>query len=179
METVLDVLHVLSAVFLVGPMAVLPMVAMRDLRAGNGAQVGTLARSTFVFSVASLVVVVFGFGVLGGSDPKYHLTVGTPWILASLICYLVALAVTLGVVVPAMRQAAERVVPAVGAVVGARAGEADRIGAGEGAAGDTGMRPSSAPAAASGAGDYQRIAMSSGVASLLLVVVVVLMVWKP
>ena len=39
METLFAVLHVVSAVFIVGPMAILPMTAMRALRAGNAGQV--------------------------------------------------------------------------------------------------------------------------------------------
>ena len=38
METVLNVLHVLAAVFIIGPMAILPMTAMRAIRGGDGAQ---------------------------------------------------------------------------------------------------------------------------------------------
>ncbi|MGH3423874.1 MAG: DUF2269 family protein [Nocardioidaceae bacterium] len=105
METVLVVLHVLTAVFLVGPMAVLPMVALRDLRTGQGTQAAALGRSTFVFSVASVIVAILGFGVLGMSDPKYDLSVATPWVLASLIMYVVALVLDLAVVVPALRRA--------------------------------------------------------------------------
>lgn len=152
MHTALDVLHVVFAVFLVGPMAVLPMVALRDLRTGNAAHVGNLARSTNVFSILSLLVVVFGFGVLGTTEEKYDLSVGTPWVLASLICYLVALAVSLAVVVPALRQA----VP-----TGPTTDAGTTAGAGTRAAG------------------YSKVAMSSGVVSLLLLAVVVLMVWKP
>lgn len=106
MKTILDVLHVLTAVFLVGPMAVLPMTGMRLLRAGATSQVGGIAKSTNIFSLASLLVVVFGFGVLGMSDAKYDLSITTPWILISLIAYLAALAINIGVVVPALRQAA-------------------------------------------------------------------------
>lgn len=138
METALSVLHVLTAVFLVGPMAILPMVAMRDLRTGNGTQAATLGRSTNVFSLASLLVIVFGFGLIGVSD--YDLSVTTPWILASLIVYVLALALTLAVVVPALRGAAE-------------ASDRESI--------------------------YKRVAMSSGIATLLLIAAVVLMVWKP
>ena len=156
MKTVLDVLHVLAAVFLVGPMAVLPMSAMRALRSGDRAQLGSLARSTNVFSLASLLVVVFGFGVMGMSDPKFHLSITTSWILTSLVLYLVALAVNLALVVPALREAAA----APTAVA-----SATREGAGEGAGG--------------GSAGYQRIAMGSGLVSVLLVVVVILMVWKP
>jgi uncharacterized membrane protein len=152
MKTVLDVLHVLAAVFLVGPMAVLPMSAMRALRSGDRAQLGSLARSTNVFSLASLLVVVFGFGVMGMSDPKYHLSITTSWILTSLVLYLVALAVNLALVVPALREAAA-------------ASTAGASATGEGAGG--------------GSAGYQRIAMGSGLVSVLLVVVVILMVWKP
>jgi uncharacterized membrane protein len=141
METVLNVLHVLAAVFLVGPMAVLPMSAMRAIRVDDRAQVATLAQSTKVFSLASIIVVIFGFGVMGMSDPKYDLSITTPWILISLIAYLIALGLNLGIVVPALRAAAQE---------------------------STG-----------GSGRYGRIAMSSGVVSLLLILVVVLMASKP
>jgi hypothetical protein len=53
MDTVLSVLHVVTAVFLVGPMAVLPMTAMRAVRAGNGPMVELLGGSTRVFTLAS------------------------------------------------------------------------------------------------------------------------------
>jgi uncharacterized membrane protein len=144
MATLLNILHVAGAVFLVGPMAILPMTGMRALRAGDARQVSALARSTFVFSLMSLLVVVFGFGVMGLADEKFNLSIGTPWILWSLILYAVALVLNLLVVVPAMRTAAE----------GLEHGEAARTG-------------------------YGRIAGASGVATLLLVAVVVLMVWKP
>lgn len=147
METVLAALHVLSAVFLVGPMAILPMTAMRVLRTGDRTQVAGLARSTEVFSFASLAAVIFGFGVMGMSDPKYDLSITTSWILGSLVLYAVALALNLGVVVPAMRAAG-------------------------------GSEAQAAQASGKPAG-YSRIAMGSGLVSLLLVVVVVLMVWKP
>ena len=138
METAFNVLHVLAAVFLVGPMAILPMVAMRDLRTGNGAQAASLGRSTNVFSLLSLIVIFFGFGLMGVSD--HDLSITTSWILASLIVYVLALALTLAVVVPALRGAAE---------------STDRDSA------------------------YKRVAMSSGVVTLLLLAAVVLMVWKP
>lgn len=142
METLFAVLHVVSAVFIVGPMAILPMTAMRAVRAGNAGQVEVLAKSTNLISLLSLLVVFFGFGVMGLADKKYDLSITTPWILWSIILYVVALGLTLFLVVPTMRRAAE----------GIRGGAASR---------------------------YPAIAAGSGVASLLLVAVVVLMVWKP
>ncbi|MGO4691514.1 DUF2269 family protein [Glaciibacter sp. 2TAF33] len=148
METVLNILHVVTAVFIVGPMAILPMTAMRAIRAGNGSQVEVLAKSTNIFSLLSLVVVVFGFGVMGTADPKLNLSITTPWILWSIILYVIALGLTLFLVVPTMRKAAEAL------------------------AGSGGLATGAAPR-------YPAIAAGSGVASLLLVAVVVLMVWKP
>src|SRR6476661_1899666 len=90
MEALLATLHVVGAVFIVGPMAILPMTAMRAIRAGQGAQVAVLAKSTFVFSLLSLLVAALGFGVLGvSSQDEKHATISTPWVLASIISYAV------------------------------------------------------------------------------------------
>ena len=151
MDTLFSVLHVVGAVFIVGPMAILPMSAMRAIRAGNGAQVATLAKSTRIFSLLSLIVFVLGFALVGIADPKYNLSVTTPWVLASIILYVVAIVVSLAVVVPAMNRAA------AGTETTAVAGEA-------GATVKSG---------------YAAISAGSGIVSLLLVAVVVLMVWKP
>jgi len=106
MDTVLTVLHVVAAVFLVGPMAILPMTALRALRAGEWSMVSTLAASTRVFSLASLLVAVLGFGVVGTADKRFDLSVTTSWVLTSIILYVIALALSLAVVVPAMKRAA-------------------------------------------------------------------------
>jgi uncharacterized membrane protein len=143
MEALLATLHVVGAVFIVGPMAILPMTAMRAIRAGQGAQVAVLARSTFVFSLLSLLVAVLGVS----SEDEKHATISTPWVLVSIILYAVALALTLIAVVPSLRSAAEHLQdPAAQDLKSA---------------------------------DYRRIAIGSGVATLMLVVVVVLMAWKP
>jgi len=146
MNTLFNVLHVVAAVFIVGPMAILPMTAMRAVRGGNAQQVALLAKSTNVFSLLSLIVALLGFGLVGMADEKYNLSVTTPWVLWSIILYVIALGLTLFLVVPTMRRAAD-------ALEGAAAGSGDAR--------------------------YPAIAAGSGVASLLLVVVVVLMVWKP
>ncbi|MGS0688466.1 DUF2269 family protein [Nakamurella sp. GG22] len=145
MEDVLSALHVVGAVFIVGPMAILPMTAMRSVRAGQGGQVAVLAKSTYIFSLLSLLVAILGFGILGVSD--HDTSVSTPWVLISIILYVLAVGLTLLAVVPALRSAAEHLQ-------------------------DPAAQELSKP-------DYRRIAIGSGVTSLLLVVVVVLMSWKP
>lgn len=146
METVLTVLHVVAAVFLVGPMAVLPMTAMRAVRAGNAPVVQLLATSTRVFSLASILVAVLGFGVLGVLGKKEDMSVGTGWVLISIVLYVLALALSLLVVVPALKQAGSEL---------------------------AGGRPEG------GSALYGRIAAGSGIVSLLLIAVTVLMVWRP
>jgi len=150
MDTLFSILHVVGAVFIVGPMAILPMSAMRAIRAGSSAQVATLAKSTRIFSLLSLIVFVLGFALVGVADPKYNLSVTTPWVLASIILYVVAIVLSLAVVVPAMNRAAA----------------------------NAGTAPAASGSAAAKSG-YAAISAGSGIVSLLLVAVVVLMVWKP
>jgi len=142
MDTLITILHVGTAVFIVGPMAIIPMTGLRALRSGNTAQVRTLARSTMIFSWLSLLTFVFGFGAMSMADPKYGLSFTTPWILWSAILYIIALLLNVLVVVPQMNRAAVA---------------------------SEGEKPAG----------YGAIAGSNGIASLLLVVVVVLMIWKP
>lgn len=150
MDILFNTLHIVAAVFIVGPMAILPMTAMRSIRAGEAGQVATLAKSVNLFTLLSIVVAFFGFGALGVSDPEDGFSFGSTWVLLSIVAYAIALAINLFVVVPAMRQAAE----AITATAGATAPDAKPAG-------------------------YSRVAMGSGISSLLLVIVVVLMVWKP
>lgn len=138
-------LHVVAAVFIVGPMAILPMTAMRAVRSGQGGQVAVLAQSTFVFSLLSLLVAVLGFGVLGLNEEGA--TISTPWVLSSIILYVVALALNLIAVVPALRSAAEHLQ-------------------------DSATQELQKP-------DYRRITIGSGVVTVLLVVITVLMAWHP
>lgn len=151
METLFNILHVVAAVFLIGPMAILPMTSMRALRAGFGPQVASLAKSTSVFSWLSLIVVFFGFGLIG----VLGIPMTTSWILWSIIAYVIALLINLLVVVPAMRRAAAEL-------------PANNAG-----------NPAGTPAGGGKPGGYAAISAGSGISSLLLLVVVVLMVWKP
>jgi len=105
MDTVLTALHVVAAVFLVGPMAILPMTGLRAVRAGNGPMVELLTRSTRVFSLASLLVAFLGFATLGAVAKTDKVSVATGWVLTSILLYAAALALSLLVVVPSLRRA--------------------------------------------------------------------------
>ncbi|MGP5227717.1 DUF2269 family protein [Arthrobacter rhombi] len=138
MNTVFAVLHIAAAVFIVGPMAIMPMSTLRSLRSGDTVRAHASARSIRLLSYLSLIAFITGFGILGMVGAEWGLSVTTPWVLASVLLYLVALTLTLVVVVPAFARY-------------------------------DGQRTSS----------YMQASISSGIASVALVVVVVLMVWKP
>jgi len=141
----MTILHVGTAVFIVGPMAILPMTGLRALRSGNAGQVHTLARSTAVFSWLSLLTFIFGFGAMSLAPEQYNLSMTTPWILWSIILYAIAFLLNVFFVVPQMNKAAEA------------------------SGGEKAAKPAG----------YGAIAASNGISALLLVVVVVLMIWKP
>ena len=98
------------------------------------------------------LVFVLGIALLGVSDPKDHTTFASGWIIWSIVLYVFAFAINLAVTVPAMKRVAGGVTASTG--------------------------PEGTVAAAR-PGGYGAIAGGSGLASLLLVAVVVLMVWKP
>lgn len=127
MDQIISILHIVTAVFIVGPMAILPMTAMRGMRAGDSTGVATLAKSTFVFSMLSLLVAVFGFGAVSMADPQWGLTFGTTWVMISIVLYALALLLSLALVVPGLRTAAARL--ASGEAVG---GAYARVAAGSG-----------------------------------------------
>lgn len=139
METLFTTLHVLSAVLIVGPLVIMPMTALRTLRTGDATRATSAARNIRLFSYLSLITAITGFGVMGMADPRYDLSITTPWVLASLLLYALALLATLAVTVPAFHH----------------------------------------PEQKTRASRYVRATASSGIATLCLTAVTVLMAWKP
>jgi len=108
METIFAVLHVTAAIFIIGPMTILPMTGLRAIRVGNASQVSSLARSTALLGWLSLIVSILGFGLVAFVDPEENLTYSTPWVLASIILYAAALSITLSAVAPLLKRAGAR-----------------------------------------------------------------------
>ncbi len=161
METLIIALHVVAAVFLIGPMAILPHTGLRSLRTGTAAQVRGLTKSINIFSLLSLIVLVLGFAALGLAPKKWDFSFGDTWIWLSIVLYALALALMIFVVVPQFKAAAD-------AMEAAAATETTVPGT-----------PTEAPAAPARPKQYGAIAGSAGVATLALAAVVVLMVWRP
>lgn len=102
MPLILHVLHVLGAVFVIGPMTVVPMLGLRAIRRSDPSQMRGLARSALGLGVASVVVAALGFGVMSTGEPDDDWSFTTHWILWSAIVYVAAAVVHFLVVVPVM-----------------------------------------------------------------------------
>jgi uncharacterized membrane protein len=158
----LKTLHVVAAVFLIGPLVVIPMSGLRAIRHGDLSAVRTAARQTGLYGLLSILVFALGAAVVPTESEHYNF--GTPWVTISMTLFIVAVAVILGVTVPALTKA--------GSLLEARTAPAPSTADGEDAA-PAPLTDSQLDAARG------RVAASSGVASLLLVAITVLMVVKP
>jgi uncharacterized membrane protein len=103
MRVFLLTLHVIAAVFLIGPLVLVPMNGLRGIRTGDIATVRTSARQTFLYCLLSLLVFGLGAAVIAAST---KVTFGTAWLTISMTLYVVAFALVILLVVPALRHAA-------------------------------------------------------------------------
>ncbi len=103
-------LHLLSVVFLVGPAALAAMSTPRLVRAGRADALREAARTTRVLSSATVLTVVLGIGLVslsGGDSGAAEWSMGDPWVSASLVLWLLGVALLHGAVVPGQLRAAE------------------------------------------------------------------------
>ena len=182
-------LHVAFAVFTVGPVTVAIMSTPRYIRRRNTQIVRYLSRTTFVFTLASLGVLIAG--VVLGQMLKID---GKPWLIVSLTLFLVAVVLLVLIVrdqrraIRALEEAAEHEhaaeVTAAPATIPAEPVAAETA---PGAGTDAQLSQQAAPAADQAASEPAhhlatvergRIAMLGGVVSLIYMVILVLMVWN-
>jgi uncharacterized membrane protein len=156
-HTFLKTLHVIAAVFLIGPLVLVPMGGLRAIRLGDLGAVRNAARQTTVYGLLSLLVFGFGVAVVPTEPKRYDFA--TPWVTISMTLYIVTLGLVLGVVAPALNKAAS--------LLEARD---------EPVAATDDPAPPTNPQLDTARG---RVAASSGVATLLLVAITVMMVVKP
>lgn len=127
---VLLALHLLTAIFVVGPLAVTTVQAPRAVRAGRLDEVRAALRTTRLYGYASVLVVAFGAALVGLSGHgTARWSMGSAWVSAAWALWLVALGVTLLLVVPAQERAVEQLERG-----DAAGGQAGRIAAGGGVA---------------------------------------------
>jgi uncharacterized membrane protein len=98
-------LHILFAIFAVGPLVGAASIAARGVRTGDAATVASSARTVRIYGYASILVALLGMGLV---QPKWHAKFSYPWVWISLVLYLAALALSLLVLAPSLSRAADR-----------------------------------------------------------------------
>ena len=177
-------LHVLAAVFLIGPMAITPMMGMRAIRRHDARGVHEAARTTTLYTLLSLIVAALGFVVVSVGSKKWAF--GDAWIVISITLYIIAVVLAVAVVSPGLTHAARLLDGTTQAAPTPMAEtpvtETDPI------VGDAPTLPEPAGTDTATIGvdarrkldaTYGRVAASSGVVALLLVIIVIFMVVRP
>ena len=149
---VLLVLHLLTVAFVVGPAAAAAVVSARHARQGQAQALRAASRMTRLYTLGAVVTILLGSAMIGLGDVGGQWDFGQLWVSASYALSIVAIAVVLGLLVPAQLAAAR-------AIEGATGGP------------DAGQRAGTAVAG--------RIAAGGGIAMLAWSAVIVLMVVKP
>lgn len=124
-------LHLLTVAAVIGPLIAAPPMAARAIRAGRVEALRDHTRTTRVYALASVVVVLLGSAMVGLGDVGGAWSYGQLWVSASYLLWLVSVVLLLVVVVPAQTTAAERLDAGQASEVG---GLAQRISAAGGLA---------------------------------------------
>jgi len=96
-------LHLLFAIFAVGPLVHAATTAGRGVRKGDGSATAGSARMLRVYSYASVLVIIAGMGLMSQKeDGKKLAEFGDTWIWLSVLLWIVAIGIVLIVVVPAL-----------------------------------------------------------------------------
>ncbi len=123
------VLHLLTVAFVVGPAAAAGSLSGRHARSGDVGALRDALRTTRLYSLATLVTVLLGTGLVGLGAVGDQWDYGQAWISASYVLWLLGVGLMLGLVVPAQRQAVAALEEG-----GSAAGLAGRIAGGAGVA---------------------------------------------
>jgi hypothetical protein len=105
-------LHLLFAIFAIGPLVHAATTASRGVRTGDGAATASAARMLRIYSYTSVLVVLVGMGLMSLDDPDGPGKVAEfkdLWIWLSVVLWLVAIAVTLFVLVPMLTKVTETI----------------------------------------------------------------------
>ena len=185
MASLILLIHVVGAVFIFGPLAILPMTGLRALRGGEAGQIRGLAQSLNIFAWLSLIVALAGVAYVPLAPAQWHLSLTDGWLLWSIVLTIVAIVLSFIVVIPRMRSAADSIEIARESRAAGRPTTAPTNGtSAPGAVASTTAQISSTAAAALASAaptnakpaEYTAVASSSGIVSLLLLVVAILMV---
>ena len=103
-------LHLIFAVFAIGPLVHAATTAGRGIRRGDAAATAASSRLLRIYSYASVLVVLAGFALMSQKRRGQHLgEFGDTWIWLSLLLWVLGVALVLAVVVPTLDKATEQI----------------------------------------------------------------------
>lgn len=103
MQHLLIAIHVLLAIFAIGPLIQLASTAARGIRAEDPAALRSSAKSVKIYGYLSVLVAIVGMSLV---QPRYHHQFGDTWVWMSAVLWLVATATVFSLLLPALDNAA-------------------------------------------------------------------------
>jgi uncharacterized membrane protein len=100
------VIHVVLAIFLIGPLVAAANQVARELRGGSPGTIRLLSRTVTIYGWASLLVGIVGFGLV-----RDRFSFSDGWLIASIVLFVVASVLVLALLVPMLRRATAVVPP--------------------------------------------------------------------
>jgi hypothetical protein len=107
MFNIMLALHLLTAIFAIGPLVWAAKTAGRGVRRSDSSEITVAIRTLRWYSIASVLVVIFGFALMSSKDPDTHKTVASfsdPYIWISLILWAVAIGLIHGMLMPQLEK---------------------------------------------------------------------------
>jgi len=106
MLKIMFAMHLLVAIFAIGPLVHAATTAARGVRQRDAKATAYTARMARIYAYVSVLVVVFGFGLMASKqDGQQVAKVSETWIWLSALLWLIAVALVLAVVVPTLDKA--------------------------------------------------------------------------
>lgn len=106
-------IHVLTTVFLIGPLVHVATTSARGLRNADANATAAAARSATIYTFLSTVVVIAGFGLMAAPSPWVDGPTARflhPFIWMSIILWLIAVVTALVVLVPTLEKATRKLI---------------------------------------------------------------------
>jgi uncharacterized membrane protein len=102
MEHLLLAIHILFAIFAVGPLVHAATTASRGVRDADPKAIASSARTIRLYGWISVGVLVVGMGLV---QPKWHNQFSDTWVWLSVVLFVLAIAGVQAVLVPALQKA--------------------------------------------------------------------------
>ncbi len=99
-------LHLLFGIFAIGPLVHAATTAARGVRHGDAAATAYSARIARIYAGASLLVVIFGFGLMAAKEDGHQVAkISETWIWLSVVLWVLAIGLVLAIIVPTLNKA--------------------------------------------------------------------------